>query len=309
MWRQLRAGSIGLLLFTNVAAACSVPASPDASSATPPVPSATSSPQTSASETPMPTLGPTPRASASTLASPSAAAVSEWYPWLPPIDGSVDATFEVDSFVAGRVPVVPVSQTPGSPPYRFDTGEPDPSTHPLIGFPKGMPLVVVHGPVVVDGVEWYLLAPAQLSVDVPTGWSPSRSPSGQRLLASASYDCPATPIDAAKLSPGVLTDGLPVCYGDREITIVGDLACETEADSFAVGATWLAGGTCRFDAPPTVYGLDPRLKAGRYAVTGRFLDEEATACRPADGDASDESRLMAVLHCRRAFVASSARRT
>jgi hypothetical protein len=235
------------------------------------------------------------------------APASAWYPWLPPIDPNIDATFAVDSFVAGRVPVVPVSATPGGPPFRFDTGDPDPSTHPLMGFRKGTSLVVLHGPVVVDGVEWYLLATSQLGIDTPIGWSPFRSPEGQRLLAPQAYDCAASPIDATTLTPAMLTDGLPVCYGHRQITIVGDLTCDSAADEFVVGASWLAGGSCRFVAPPIVYGLKPGLTPGRYAVTGAFLDEEARTCRPADGDDSDIGRLNAVLQCRRAFVASSAR--
>jgi hypothetical protein len=104
----------------------------------------------------------------------------------------------------------------------------------------------------------------------------------------------------------MLTDGLPACYGEADITIVGDLRCDAAADPFVTGATWLARGVCRFEAPPTVYRLDPDLAPGRYAVTGHFMDREARDCRSADGDGSPYGQLVAVLHCRRAFVATSA---
>jgi hypothetical protein len=247
-----------------------------------------------------------PNASEIGSPAPSSSAGGGLFPWLPPVDPDIAATFQVDTFVTARADVVPVSGIPGGPPYRFDTGEPDPSSHPLLGFMKGTLLVVVHGPVVVEGVEWYLLTPAQLSVDVPTGWSPISSESGEPLFEPGTFDCLTSPIAAEQLSPFALTDGLPVCYGATELTIVGELVCRPEPDSFATGATWLEGGICSFDAPLSVYGLDPELAPGRYEVTGHFDDSQSRDCRPPDGDQSPEARLNAVLLCRRAFVATSA---
>jgi hypothetical protein len=219
---------------------------------------------------------------------------------------TVKGALEIDSFVTTQADVVPVSGTPGGPPYRFNTGDPDPSTHPLMGFPRGALLVVLHGPVMVNETAWYYLTPAQVSVDLPTGWSPIVSPTGSPHVQRIEFDCPPDPIAVAELSSVMLTDGLPACYGDDQVTIVGDLHCERGPDTFAQGASWLATGSCRFDSPPTAYGLDPSLEPGRYAVTGRFLDAEARSCRSRDGDDSAEGRIAAVLFCRRAFVATSA---
>ena len=297
MRRRLITGASAIPSLALLIVACAAPAG----SAVPGTPSTSTAvmPTTSPSPAPTPTAVPSPSPTRS-------AAVVSWYPWLPAVDTSVAPTFDVDTFVTGRVDVVPVSETPGGPPFRFDTGDPDPSTHPLIGFRDGSPLVVLHGPVVVDDVQWYLLTPAQLSVDTPTGWSPVAAPDGTPYLERAVVACPPNPITPASLEKLVLTDGLPVCYGDREVTIVGDLLCDTEPDTVATGASWLAGGICRFGPPPTVYGLDPGLPAGKYSVTGHLLDPQARGCRSADGDTSPINQLVAILHCRRAFVATSA---
>lgn len=250
-----------------------------------------------------------PNASATESPTPSlSASAGGLYPWLPSIDPDIEATFEVDTFVSARADVVPVSATPGGPPYRFDTGEPDPSAHPLLGFGRGGLLVVVHGPVVVGGIEWYLLTPAQISIDVPTGWSPISSESGEAFLEPEAFNCLASPIAAEQLWPVALTDGLPACYGATELTIVGELTCQPGPDlyAYATGATWLEGGSCSFGAPPSVYGLDAELAPGRYEITGHFDDSQSRDCRPSDSDESPNARLDAVLFCRRAFVAISA---
>jgi hypothetical protein len=111
---------------------------------------------------------------------------------------------------------------------------------------------------------------------------------------------------AEQLGAITLTDGIPACYGRSEISIEGELSCSAEPDPWMVGASWLAGGVCRLDAPFSVYGLPADLAPGRYVVTGRFDDPESAACRAADGDAGEDARLMAVLACRRGFVATAA---
>jgi len=252
-----------------------------------------------------PVVGQTPSPSPSQAAPTPSPMTASWFPWLPPIDTTVDAVYQVDDFVAARGQVVPVSETPGGPPFRFDTGGPDPSTHPLMGFGEGGLLVVLHGPVVVDDMQWYLLAPAQIAIDVPTGWSPVSTPEGEPYLEVREGVCPAEPITTGLLSTLMLTDGLPACFGNAEMIITGELGCDAEADTFVTGAAWLNGGMCRFETPPSVYGLDSNIAPNKYAVTGHFLDEQAKECRATDGDASPAGLLVAILHCRRAFVATS----
>lgn len=289
------------LLSAIIVAACGDAPGP-AATVVPPAPPSGSSTSPSIAPSAAPSLAP--------IASPTHTAIpttgsAGWFPWLPPIDQTVDASFERDSFVTAVADVVPVSGEPGGPPYRFDTGEPDPSSHPLIGFMRGGLLVVLHGPVVVEGIEWYLLTPAQLSIDVPTGWSPVASRAGVPWLERSAFDCPTSPLTTGDLAPLMLTDGLPACYGDAEVTIVGELGCDAQLDRWVTGPSWVEGGVCQFGVPPSIYGLQADLPAGRYAVTGHFDDTEARDCRSTDGDDSDTGRLTAILHCRRAFVATS----
>lgn len=249
--------------------------------------------------------------SASPIASLSPSGVRAGpYPGVPPLDPGIDGTFEIDAFATAAVDIVPASEIAGGPPWRFDTGDPDPSTHPVIGFARGLPLVVLYGPIVVDGVEWYLLTSAILAVDVPIGWSPIASPDGAEWIVPTSVSCPPSPVPAEQLASLGLIDGLPACYGDAEITIEGDLACSAEPDPWTTGPTWLEDGVCRFDdvdgPSPRVYGLASDLAAGRYRVSGHFDDPQARDCREPGGDDTDASRLRAILRCRSGFVATSA---
>ena len=305
--RRLSASRVvaGLLLAASIGACGASPglgASPSRPN-TSPVASPSPSP-TRVAPDPSNTPAPSPTSPAAASPAPSADSPSP-FSWLAPIDTSVDATFRADEFVTAEIELVPVSEKPGGAPFRMDTGDPDPATHPLIGYGKDMLLVVLHGPVVVDDVQWYFLTPAQLLIDVPTGWAPAVTPDGAATLAPAAYSCPPSPMTVDQLEPTQLVDGLAACYGSAEITIAGDLACTAEPVSWVTGAPWLAGGSCSFDSGAhfRVFGLDPNLAPGRYAVTGHFDDPAARECRsPEDPDAFIAS---AILSCRNAFVASS----
>ncbi|HSL33656.1 MAG TPA: hypothetical protein VK871_08400 [Candidatus Limnocylindrales bacterium] len=291
-----------ILLATTLLAACA----PGAGASIVP----TRAPTFAASPTPSvvasPSSGGTP--------SPSPSDAGEaMYPGLPPIDPSIDGGLEIDTFARSLGDPVPASEEAGGPPWRFDTGDPDPSTHPVIGFGKGLLLVVLHGPIVVDEVEWYLLTSAQLVIDVPTGWSPMTAPDGSDWIVPTTLACPPSPMTVEQLAPLDLTDGLAACYGDAEITIESGLVCDPEPDQWATGPTWMEGGACEFEADPavaamhaSVYGLDGDLAPGRYRVTGHFDDPQSRICREPDGDDSAASRVRAILRCRNGFVATSA---
>jgi hypothetical protein len=258
---------------------------------------------------PAPTLGPTPTSTPTSTLVPlptqKATTQPAPYAWHPPIDTSVTPAFRVNDFVTSIVELTPVSPTPGGAPYRFPAGDADPSDDPIGGYGKGWTLIVLHGPVVVDDVQWYLLAPAQLAIDVYTGWAPIASPRGVPWLGRAAFRCPPTPLNAEELAPLTLTDGLPGCYGSGDVTVTGDLACSPEPDQWVVGPEWLAGGSCHLEGPHfTIYGLDVNLPPGRYAVTGHFDDPGALGCIDAD-ESSASDRMHAVLYCRRGMVATS----
>ena len=214
-------------------------------------------------------------------------------------------TLIADTFATVTSTVVPVSERPGDPPWRFDTGDPDPSTHPLMGFGAGFLLVVLEGPVVVDGVEWYLFTPAQMSIDVPTGWSPISAPDGTKWIVPATVHCPVQP-RGAELAAEFMTVGLIACYGSREVTITGSLACRHEPDPYVVGANWLATGVvCHIDDWVRVYGLPSTVTPGAYVVTGHFDDQQSSRCVHTQPTSDSTLRLMAITECRRSFVASS----
>ena len=304
---RLRNATAAILTVLVLAACSAAPGTSNAfgPSSAPVVPTATPNvdPSQLASVMPSPAGKPSP----STGLAPSPAPTPEsWYPWLPPIDTTVVAEFGVDTFVTGRGPVVPVSATPGGPPLRSDTGD----AAPLRGFQAGWLLVVLHGPVVVDDMPWYLLTPATNSSDIPTGWSPALSPDAEPYLERWDVVCPTDPISIAQLAPIGLMDGFPACYGSSEVTITGDLSCDAEPHGWATGPAWLEAGVCRFAAPqtvpPTVFGVEPNLEPGTYAVTGHFLDEGARDCQAVDGETFEGDPLGALLYCRRAFVATLA---
>lgn len=254
-----------------------------------------------------PAASPVAVASTTAPASPMTPPAPVWYPWLPPA-ADIDGALEVDTFVAGLIDVLPISPAPGAEPWRFNTGDPDPSTWPLMGVVRGGALVVTHGPVLVDGAEWYLVTPAQLAVDFPTGWTRRDALDGTPQLGPSDLLCPGNPATAAEAGARQLTDGLAACYGTEDVVITGELSCDPTPDDFMIGPSWLSGGTCRLDGMfGTVYGLDADTPPGTYAITGHFNDPQAAACTDPDraADPDGQRRLRAVLTCRAAFVATA----
>ena len=138
---------------------------------------------------------------------------------------------QVDTFVTGLTDVLPISPAPGAEPWRFDTGDPDPSTWPLMGVMGGRRARRRR----MDrcswtAAEWYLVTPAQLVIDAPTGWARREAEDGTSLLGPSDLRCPGNPTTAEDLAPLQLTDGLAACYGAEDVVITGDLACDPPPD-------------------------------------------------------------------------------
>ena len=177
-----------------------------------------------------------------------AGAAGPLVPGLPPMDAGVTSAFLVDDIVASTSGgILPVSGAPNGPPFNE-----------VPGYAPDTLLVVLHGPVVIDGAEWYLLAPARFSMFDPIGWAPRTAPDGAALLQPADGACPASPMRVDELGPVPLANGLPACYGEAEVTIDGPLTCDSAPDPIVLGPPWLGGGTCVMgQGTLTVYGLDP----------------------------------------------------
>jgi hypothetical protein len=177
-----------------------------------------------------------------------------------------------------------------------------------MGVMGGAALFVVHGPVLKNGAEWYLVTPAQLSVDFPTGWTRRAAGDETPMLGPSDLRCPGNPATAAEVGALQTTYGLAACYDTDDVVITGDLSCDPKPSDYVTGASWLAGGTCRLEGMyRTIYGLEADTPSGTYTVTGHFNDSEAAACTSTDGaaDPDGQGRLLAVLECRSSFVATA----
>ena len=178
---------------------------------------------------------------------------------------------------------------------------------PLLG--TKILLFVIAGPVAADGYDWYHVMP--FDGIAPTGWVAAAARDGTPWLAPASLACPAPPLDGQAVLDLSSLGGL-VCYGDREIQLVGDVTCENaDVDRVFGGPEWLHSGRyCRldlggetrefFDGGIEGLGLPTR---GRARVTGHFDDPAALTCVWAvEPPAPDPASV--VVNCRAMFVAT-----
>ena len=170
-------------------------------------------------------------------------------------------------------------------------------------------LFVVAGPVAADGYDWYQVMP--FDGIAPSGWVAAAATDGTPWLARASLACPEPPLGGQAFLDLSSLGGL-VCYGDREIQLVGDVTCENaDVDRVVGGPEWLRSGAyCRldlggetreiFDGGIEGLGLPTR---GRARVTGHFDDPGAQTCVWAvEPPAPDPATV--VVTCRAMFVAT-----
>ena len=170
-------------------------------------------------------------------------------------------------------------------------------------------LFVVAGPIAADGYEWYHVMP--FDGIAPTGWVAAAARDGTPWLAPAQLACPEPPLDGPAVLALSSYGGL-VCYGDREIQLIGDITCEfADVDRSMGGPDWLGydrycqfdlGGQAMefFDGGIEGLGLPSRFRA---VVTGHYDDPQALACTwGIEGPAPDPASV--VVNCRAMFVAT-----
>jgi hypothetical protein len=146
----------------------------------------------------------------------------------------------------------------------------------------------------------------------PTGWVAAAAHDGTPWLAPASLNCPTPPLDGQAILDLSTFGGL-VCFGNREIQLVGDVTCELgDVDVMFAGPTWVRhdrhcyidlGGKTRsfFDGGIGGLGLPSRFRA---VVTGHFDDPLALTCTwGIEGPAPDPASV--VVNCRAMFVATA----
>jgi hypothetical protein len=153
---------------------------------------------------------------------------------------------------------------------------------------SGSTVYVTAGPATVDGALWWQVQP-----DYPWGlfgWIRATSDAGQPNLAAFVPDCPSTDrlIDPADIEHLHAIVAL-ACFGNRELTMDGDLTCSSGVrDGGVGGASWLnsywwclIGGRLAVNGPSIdalKTGTTPNGVDGRYRVTGHFDDPEARRC-------------------------------
>jgi hypothetical protein len=207
--------------------------------------------------------------------------------------------FAVDSVVRTVVDGLRVRPAPGTAPL---TGDWDTT------LTKGRNLFVAAGPEVASGYTWLYLMNFEMG---PSGWVAAASTSGSPWLEASSLPCPSLPLTGtAALSVRGMA-GI-VCFGRREITIVGDVACELgEVERFLVGPAWIrADRHCELDLSGEsmelmdagIGGLQ-RPARGRATITGHFDDPAAEQCRWA-GDPPARDPISVLTGCRSMFVAT-----
>ena len=257
---------------------------------------------------------------ASTPSPPSAA---------PTATNSETTTIPTDTYARVDAPGVPVRGTPGASPDR---------TKLEGSLPIGLLVYVVDGPVNVDGVDWYLVAPSVTpgqDQPYPAGWSPEVGGDGASAFRSETLDCPPLPsdidsmIDVQRESVSYLE---VACFGGKEIGFearIGQLAIECW-EPWGVDPEWLS---CQTPAPylvplaqhpddALIYpvfepGVDTRVAPHPDApaplpiveIRGKFDHPAARECRNRLNYESEPEPILAltVLGCRSQFVVTAMR--
>ena len=252
-----------------------------------------------------------PTQSETPAASPSESATAD-----PSPSEATSDEFPTDAVVVAQVDGLRIRATPGLDGEELGT------------LASGYESIVVDGPELVDGLEWYMVS----GLGIPTGsgcatgpdptnpyqcpfwlgWAARADADGTPWLEEIDPDCadPSGPLDDFAFQPQFL---YIACYGDEPLTLrgyhhfIGGVAdCPSvPQDLYWLGCT--SGGDQLVSAPDGQIGLVMTLgpnstlpdDAGELLVTGHFDDPEAESCTYEDEPGRS------VLWCRSQFVVDS----
>ena len=267
----------------------------------------------SPSEPPLPSASTIPSDSASVSSSPSESESAEASP-------SEAASGPTDSIVVARIDGLRVRETPGLDATEIGTLD------------SGYESLVVDGPEVADGLEWYLISGLGLPpasgcstgpdpthpFDCPVwlGWAARASADGTAWLEETEPECadPAGPLDDFAFQPRYLHIA---CYGDEVLTLRGYLRAAPAMSPAELcpdipeELRWLGCLSPAYQLVSTAdgtiglpIGIPPGAAApdttGEVVLEGHFDDPAAAACTY--GDEPERS----ILDCRSQFVMDSA---
>ncbi len=183
----------------------------------------------------------------------------------------------------------------------------------------GKLLFVLDGPVTADGYDWYQVSPFDATLSDIADGSPrlgwvAAGGDGEEWIAPWSADCPEASVTALRYTPLPLLVG---CFGDRELTLEGELGDCTHIVPGTVSPDWLTTTFCilyednysgglvgpfTFHLPPEDFEVHEG-KGQQVRITGRFDHPSAQTCEhhPLEDEEPEPPELV-VLGCRGRFV-------
>jgi hypothetical protein len=126
-------------------------------------------------------------------------------------------------------------------------------------------LYLVDGPVTADGYDWYLADPYQTTASgdawVRFGWVAAADTTGEDWIVPVVPTCPA---EASIESLNQLPFGVRLaCFGDRPISIEGDVSCPGLESVPTPSPAWLTWDGCYLNPPDAplddLFGPGPHL--------------------------------------------------